>query len=408
MSLETNASRYTASQLATLTGQGVSVTPAGSLVDITVPTAVSFFNPDLVPEIGLGPFLTSLEEQQYKNDEMIDDQLRSILFQVPVSGNPECLNGPDTPQCFSGVEDLGAIDIERGRDHGIGSYNQLRQAYGLAPKTTFAAITGESTASFPSDPTLTAGNEINDPNSLDFTSAADLNGTPLALGLADGTTSVTRRTALAARLAAIYGSVNNVDAFVGMISEPHLPGSEFGELQQAMWTRQFQALRDGDRFFYGNDPALTQIQSQYGIDFHASLSQIISRNTDIPLANLNPDIFVVADDDLPAATCSVVYNVTTEWPGNFQVSLSITNLSTTPDNSWTVRFQFAGGQAVSLAWNTTSSQSGGNVTLNNASYNPTIAAGGTVTGVGFNATFDNVTNSVPVNFTLNNKRCAIS
>ena len=60
---------------------------------------------------------------------------------------------------------------------------------------------------------------------------------------------------MAARLRAIYGNVNNVDAFTGMVAERHVPGTEFGELQLAIWKRQFQALRDGDRFFYGNDPA---------------------------------------------------------------------------------------------------------------------------------------------------------
>jgi len=407
-SLVTAASRYTPAQLASLTAQGVVVTPDGSNVDITVPTAVGFFNPDLVSTIGLGPMLTSLEESQYKNDEMIDDQLRSILFQVPVSGNPECLNGPDTPQCFSGVTDLGAIDIERGRDHGLPTYNQLRQAYGLPAKTSFASITGEATDSFPSDPTLTPGNEINDPNSLDFISAADINGSPVALGLADGTTSITRRTTLAARLRAIYGNVNNVDAFVGMVAEAHSPNSEFGELQQAIWTRQFQALRNGDRFFYGNDPALSQIQSQYGIDFHNSLAQIIARNTDLPSSDIHANMFVVADDDLPAATCKVVYSVASTWTGNFQVSLAITNLTSAPVTNWVVRWQFADGQNLSLTWNAVQNQSGVNVALANPSWNTTIPAGGTVTDAGFNATFDNVTNPQPVNFTLNNKRCALS
>ena len=41
-----------------------------------------------------------------------------------------------------------------------------------------------------------------------------------------------------------------------MVAEPHVPGTEFGELQLAIWKQQFQALRDGDRFFYANDPAL--------------------------------------------------------------------------------------------------------------------------------------------------------
>ena len=34
------------------------------------------------------------------------------------------------------------------------------------------------------------------------------------------------------------------------------PGTEFGPVQLALWRRQFTALRDGDRFFYGRDPVL--------------------------------------------------------------------------------------------------------------------------------------------------------
>ena len=58
-------------------------------------------------------------EAEYRNDEQIDNQLRSVLFQIPVAGNPQCLDGPTLPQCFRGVVDLGAIDVERGRDHGM-------------------------------------------------------------------------------------------------------------------------------------------------------------------------------------------------------------------------------------------------------------------------------------------------
>src|SRR5207253_9671163 len=37
--------------------------------------------------------------------------------------------------------DLIARDVERARDHGIGSYNQVRQAYGLPAETNFSQIT---------------------------------------------------------------------------------------------------------------------------------------------------------------------------------------------------------------------------------------------------------------------------
>jgi hypothetical protein len=104
-------------------------------------------------------------------------------------------------------------------------------------------------------------------------------------------TSEVRRTTVAARLKAIYGSVNNIDAFVGMVAEKHLAGTDFGPLQQAMWKKQFQALRDGDRFFYQNDPVLAQFQSLYGITYRHTLSELISLNTGVPAGNLPADIF---------------------------------------------------------------------------------------------------------------------
>jgi hypothetical protein len=64
-----------------------------------------------------------------------------------------------------------------------------------------------------------------------------------------------------------------------MVSEPHLAGSELGSLQQAIWKKQFESSRDGDRFFYLNDPALPLIQQQYGISARRSLAQVIRANT---------------------------------------------------------------------------------------------------------------------------------
>lgn len=46
-------------------------------------------------------------------------------------------------------------------------------------------------------------------------------------------------------------------------------------------------------------------------------------------------------------------------------------------------------------------------TVANASWNGTLAPGATLTGVGFNGTWDNVTGALPVNFTINGKRCAL-
>ncbi|MBO0869375.1 MAG: peroxidase family protein, partial [Micromonosporaceae bacterium] len=113
---DTNVSRYSTATLNALSAEGVEVTVNGANVHLAVPDNVLFFNPNLVSQIQLGPIMTGItNESDYNNDEMIDNQLRSILFQVPVSGNPNCLDGPTMPACFNGVTDLGAIDLQRGR-----------------------------------------------------------------------------------------------------------------------------------------------------------------------------------------------------------------------------------------------------------------------------------------------------
>ena len=291
---ETDLDRYSSATLAALEAQGVELAIDGEDIELAIPLNVAFFNPELVRQVQLGPLLTGLGgEPQYKNDELIDNQLRSVLFQVPVSGNPECLDGPTLPECFRGVVDLGAIDVQRGRDHGMPSYNQMRNAYGLPSKTSFTSITGESTDSFPADPLLNPGNEINDPNSLDIIALFDINGNPTTVE-ADNATRIVRRTTLAARLRAVYGSVSNLDAFTGMVAERHVSGSELGELQLAIWRDQFRRLRDADRFFYLNDPLQSFIRQNFGIDHRRTLAQIIAANTDIPLSDMQANVFRVA------------------------------------------------------------------------------------------------------------------
>jgi hypothetical protein len=295
--------RYSQATLDAIEAQGVEIEPGevAGTITFVIPLNVAFFNPELLQQIQLGPMLRGIgSEREYRNDEMIDNQLRSVLFQVPVSGNPECLDGPTLPECFRGVLDLGAIDIERGRDHGMPTYNQLRAALGLPAKSSFTAITGEATENFPFfDPELTRGNEINDPDSLDFVLLKDRNGNVLQAGTEEGdeeTVTAVRRTTTAARLKAIYGSVNNLDAFTGMVAEQHIAGTEFGETQRALWTKQFQALRDGDRFFFGNDPTLTNIRIVYGIDFRHDLGDVIALNTEVKRGDLEDNVFLAPLD----------------------------------------------------------------------------------------------------------------
>ena len=275
---------YSQEQLRAFRAQGIQVETTRAGTKLVVPLDVTFGNPDLLPAVGLGPLLKGLaDEREYKNDEQIDDSLRSILFQIPKPGarDPSACGEPVVnPGCFSAVADLGAIDVARGRDHGMPYYNELRAAYGLSPKRSYVAITGDRTAAFPLALLHNSRRPIENPRILDFTKLADGKGHLVKAGTEaarEDVVSATRRTTLASRLKAIYGAgnVNEVDAFVGMLSERHVRGTEFGPLQLAMWKKQFEALRDGDRFFYANDPLLVTIRRVFGIDYRRSLADII-------------------------------------------------------------------------------------------------------------------------------------
>jgi hypothetical protein len=404
------AGQFTTAQLNQFRAEGLAVTvDSTGAGTIAAPMAVAFFNPDVLEQLGLGTMLLAEQEQQYNSDETIDNQLRSELFQIPSSQNPNCLNGPTVAQCYNTVSDLGAIDIQRGRDHGLGTYNQVRQAYGLPAKTSFTGITGEASDTFP------AGTGIDNRNSTDVVALFDIDGNSLP---ADGSSSTNavravRRAPLAARLKAIYGSVDNVDPFVGVFSEPHVPGTSLGETELAIWTKQFQALRDGDRFFFENDlGTLNNIKNTYGIDFRTTLSQVIARNSEAATASqFHDNVFLVAEDDLPTATCSVNYTINRTSTFTYEATIKITNNTNTAINGWTLRYQHAQGQDLETVADAVFTQSGGStngrdITASSIPETAVIQPHGTQTIAELTSIFDGSLNSLPPNFTLNNKRCA--
>jgi peroxidase len=141
------------------------------------------------------------------------------------------------------VGDLGAIDVERERDLGINTLNQTRVALGLQAYTSFNQIT--------SDPTL------------------------------------------AAELKSVYGSVNNVDLFVGGLAESADAGdtgSMLGPTFTKIISEQFTNLRAGDRLYFENQdfgPALMQqIQD-------TTLSDLILRDTNT--SAIQADAFVATE-----------------------------------------------------------------------------------------------------------------
>jgi hypothetical protein len=261
---------------------------------------------------------------------------------------------------------------------------------------------------------MPAGLSIDDPAILDFTDLRDSAGNEVA-PFDDDAVAIAkeRRTTVAARLAAIYHDVDDVDAFTGMLAERHAPGAELGELQLAMWQKQFTALRDGDRFFYGNDPVLARIAANYGIDYRHTLAQIIEANTDIAPGALNPtgNVFLTPDAVLPPTTCAVSYTAAATGPHTFRADVAVTNTGTDAVSGWVLRFDLANGQTIQGSARSLVAQRGPfgrYVTMMAGLLTWRIPPGATVARLSFSGTFDGTANAAPPNVTLNQHRCAVA
>lgn len=134
--------------------------------------------------------------------------------------------------------DLPSLNIQRGRDHGLPDYNTVRVAMGLPRLVSFDAISSDATT--------------------------------------------------VAALSASYVSVDDIDLWIGGLSEDAITGSHLGPLFHAIITRQFTDLRDGDRFWYQNDLTAPEIDRVRG----TTLARVIRANTSIG-DELQDNVFIV-------------------------------------------------------------------------------------------------------------------
>jgi hypothetical protein len=78
-----------------------------------------------------------------------------------------------------------------------------------------------------------------------------------------------------------------------------------------------------------------------------------------------------------AGSCALTSAVTSSWPGGYQVQLTVTDTGTAPLTGWKAGFTFADtAETIANSWNATVTQSVQQVTAVNASYNGSVAAGG--------------------------------
>ena len=185
----------------------------------------TFFNPDFIKSNGIDGLMLG---SILKHSNEIDTQVVDALRNF--------LFGPPTA---TNLLDLASLNIQRGRDRGVPDYNTVRTSLGLLPVINFSQISSSK--------------DIQD------------------------------------KLNTLYSSVDYIDPWIGMLAEDHLEGKPIGPLLNAILLRQFSNIRDGDRFWYEINPAISIVEKNI-ID-NTRLSDIIIRNTSITSSQIQQNVF---------------------------------------------------------------------------------------------------------------------
>lgn len=190
----------------------------------------AFFNPIMIlQDGGIDPLLRGMAAQDMQE---IDGRL--------VDDVRNFLFGP--PGSGIGM-DLAAINIQRGREMGLPDFNSVRKTFGLPPYSEFDELCSNQEVAF--------------------------------------------------NLQEIYGDIDNIDPWVGMLCEDHMSDEVmFGRTIMEILKYQFTVLRDGDRFYYENDLLLSdeekaEIKS-------TRLADVVRRNTELRF--MQEDVFLTNPD----------------------------------------------------------------------------------------------------------------
>lgn len=178
----------------------------------------AYFNPGRVlHEGGIEPLIRGMMVQRaQKVDLKFSDSVRNFLFGTNTMGL-----------------DLVAINIQRGRDHGLPDYNTVREGVGLPKRASFADITPDKS--------------------------------------------------LQEKLQKAYSSVDDIDLWIGGLAEEHVEGGCVGETFARIIALQYRVLRDGDRFWYENkDTNLYRLKDRTSVPTEGtSMVDVLYRNTGI-------------------------------------------------------------------------------------------------------------------------------
>lgn len=192
-------------------------------------------------------------------DEGGVDPLLRGMFTTPakLKTSTQNLNSELTEKLFYSAHavalDLAAINIQRGRDHAIPGYTKWREVCNMSEVNDFDDLS----------------NEISDQTVRD-------------------------------KLKNLYGSVHNIDVWVGGILEDQVDGGKVGPLFSCLLLEQFKRLRDGDRFWFENPNVfkpeqLAQIKK-------TSLARILCDNGD-NIDTIGENVFLVPEAQDGMVSC---------------------------------------------------------------------------------------------------------
>ena len=94
------------------------------------------------------------------------------------------------------------------------------------------------------------------------------------------------------------------------------------------------------------------------------ITNLCARGSDLPQINTNPN----------QVSLNATYNIVNSWPSGYQVTVTLTNNTSIPTNSWSSSFALPAGQQINSFWNGVYQASGQQISVSN----PAWYGGGTI------------------------------
>ncbi|KAJ8043604.1 Peroxidasin [Holothuria leucospilota] len=215
------------------------VTPQYEDTHDNVPIRSSFFNAAIVHDLDNGGVNSLILG-------MLETRLLAVDRHISESVNLHLFEDVETSRRFG--MDLISLNIQRGRDHGLSSYLDYREHCDLDVPTTFDGL-----------------RDSMDPDAVDA-------------------------------FEELYSSVTEIEPFVGMLAENHIPGALVGPTLGCILAVQFHNLKYGDRFWFENDEGPQAFtDDQLDAIRRVTMARIICDNVNVD--EIRPAVFRLNETD---------------------------------------------------------------------------------------------------------------